>query len=118
MANPNLLDAVTIRGKSVIIDLATTSTIFLTNTTGSGQLYKINSITAVNKGSAVADVTLQVSKNGTLFTLANRLGVPVKSNLVVMSKELQFYLEENDYFQATSSLASSLVLICSYETIQ
>lgn len=115
MANPNFLNITSILGKSTLVNLSTSPTTIITNSAASNQLFKLNSVLAINRGTVAADVTLTLSKNGTTFTIANAIGVPTKSNLILLNKDLQLYLEENDLIQATSSVASTLVLIVSYE---
>jgi len=118
MAAPNIVQMATIRGKSQIANLTTSSSNFLTNASASGQVYKINSLIAINRGTVPADITIQLSKNGTVYFLAYQISVPTKSNLVLLSKDLQYYLEENDILQASASVTNTLVLTCSYETIE
>jgi len=118
MANPNLINATIVRGKSTIIDLTTSTLTLITNANNSNTLLKINSITAINRGVSIAEVTVFFIKNGTTFTLANKIGVPAKSNLIIIDKEIQLYLEENDSLTANSSIVSTLTLVCSYEILQ
>lgn len=117
MANPNFLNITSITGKSTLVNLSTSPTTIITNLAASNQLFKLNSVLAINRGTSTADVTLTMSKNGSVFTIANAIAVPTKSNLILLNKDLQLYLEENDFIQATSSLVSTLVLIVSYEIV-
>lgn len=118
MANPNLINTTIVRGKSTILDLTTVTQTLLTNATNSNTLVKINSITAINRGLSTAEVTVFFNKTGTTFTVANKIGVPAKSNLIIFDKEIQLYLEENDTLTANASAASTLTLFCSYEILQ
>ena len=52
----------------------------------------------------------------TTSTLQN-IDVPAETTLVVVSKDTQIYLEENDKITVTASSASFLQAICSYEEI-
>lgn len=117
MANPNFLNITSIVGKSTLVNLTTSPTTIITNAANSNQLLKLNSVLAINRGTSAADVTMAISKNGTLFTVANTISVPTKSNLILLNKDLQLYLEENDFVQASASLSSTLVLIVSYEIV-
>lgn len=117
MANPNFINITSIVGKSALVNLATTPTTIITNAAASNQLFKLNSVLAINRGTVPADVTMTMSKNGTVFTIANAIAVPTKSNLILLNKDLQLYLEENDFIQATSNVSSTLVLIVSYEIV-
>lgn len=118
MANPNILTINTIRGKTLFGDVSTSASTFMTNTANSGELFKINSLIAVNRGANQADLTLKISKNGTLYFLANAISVPSNSNLVVLTRDMQWYLEENDFIQSFCNVANTITLACSYESIQ
>lgn len=118
MAAPNIIQITTVRGKSAFINLTTSNTTLISNSVSSNSLYKINSLIAINTGTVASDITIQLSKNGTLYYLAYQISVPTKSNLVILSKDLQYYLEENDFIQASASIASTITLTCSYETIE
>lgn len=117
MANPNILSINTIRGKTLFGDVTTSATTFMTNLANSGELIKINSLIAINRGADQADLTLKISKNGTLYFLANAITVPTNSNLVVLTRDMQWYLEENDFIQSFCTAANIITLACSYESI-
>lgn len=117
MANPNIISVTTIRGKTKLQNLTTSAASFLSNATNSGELLKINSLYASNIGTAPSDITVQISKSGTVYTIANLITVPTKSNLVLLTRDMQWYLEENDFIQALADLSSTVTLCCSYETI-
>jgi hypothetical protein len=117
MANPNILSVNTIRGKTLFGDVTTSATTFMTNAASSGELIKINSLLAINRGGDQGDLTIKISKNGTLYFLANAMTVPTNSNLVLLTRDMQWYLEENDFIQAFCSVANTITLACSYESI-
>lgn len=117
MANPNILNINTIRGKTLFGEVTTSASTFMTNSANSGELIKINSLIAINKGGDQADITIKISKSGTLYFLANAMTVPTNSNLVLLTRDMQWYLEETDYIQAFCSVANTLTLACSYESI-
>jgi hypothetical protein len=117
MANPNILSINTIRGKTAFADVNTSPITFLSNAANSGELLKINTLIAVNKGGDQTDLTIKISKNGTLYFLANAITVPTNSNLVLLTRDMQWYLEENDFIQAFCNLASNITLACSYESV-
>jgi hypothetical protein len=53
----------------------------------------------------------------TAFDLAFTITVPADATLVVISKDTQIYLEENDSIRVTASANSILEAVCSYEEI-
>lgn len=117
MANPNILNINTIRGKTLFGEVTTSASTFMTNSANSGELIKINSLIAINKGGNQADITLKISKSGTLYFLANAITVPTNSNLVLLTRDMQWYLEETDFIQVFCNVANTLTLACSYESI-
>lgn len=104
-------------GRSKIIRLTTNYTTILTNITNSNEVFKINTIMAVNDGVITPGVTLQFVSNDTSYNLAELLQVPVRSNAIIIDKDIGLYLEENTLLQAKSSINNTIVLVISYEVI-
>jgi hypothetical protein len=118
MANPNIVNVTGIYGKTQGQAVTTTLTDFVVNPSSSGKIFKINTLTCANiNGTAVADVTVVVSKAGTEYYLAFTIAVPNDASLVVITKESSIYLEENDKIRVQSSINGYLQVICSYEEI-
>lgn len=119
MANPNIALSTAIYGKSNGLQLTTGFQTLLTATT-SNSINKVNSIIVANRsGSSAADVTIlwRDSSAGTDYYLAYTITVPADATLVVLSKDTQIYLEENDYIQAQASANGVLDVTISYEQI-
>lgn len=104
-------------GKSKIIRLTTNYTNILTNITNSNEIFRINTIMAVNDGVITPGVSLQFITNNTSYNLAELVQVPVKSNAIIVDRDLGLYLEENTLLQAKSSINNTIVLVISYEVI-
>lgn len=119
MANPNIVNVTSIYGKVVGQAITTSATAIVTNSSGSGKIYKINSLIISNiNGTAAADVTVDVYKNQTTaYNLAFTISVPNDATLVLISKDTSIYLEENDSIRLTASANSYLHAVCSYEEI-
>lgn len=120
MANPNIAGLTTVKGKSVGVDLNTTAvTNLVANSSNSGEVFKINSLIVSNvDGTNAASITVQLRKNALAdFHLAKLISVPPNATLVVVSKDMQLYLEENDTIRIFASAANILQAICSYEEI-
>ena len=126
MAAPNIVAVSTIRGKSNVANLTTTSSSVIVNDVNSGKVFKINTIMISNvDGSAAGDVTVEMFKFGAqnvatgtgnaVYSLANSITVPAKSSLDVMSKSI--YLEEGDQLKAKADSNNRLHLITSFEEI-
>lgn len=119
MANPNIATATNIFGRTIGMAV-TTSTQNLTGTVPLNRIYKINSLIIANiSGTAAADVnvTLLDSSAGTSYNLAYTITVPADSTLVVISKDTQIYIEEQDNINITCSANSTLHAIVSFEEI-
>ena len=103
MANPNIAGLTTVKGKTVGVVLSTTNeTNLVTNFSNSGNVLKINSVVISNvdgTNSATIDVILNKTANASpaqTFYLAKSVTVPANSRYVVVTKNLQLYLEENN----------------------
>jgi hypothetical protein len=122
MANPNIVNTVTINGNTVIVSPATTSaTAALSNPASSGKIFKINFISAANNTNAAATTTVTINSasvgGGTAYNLAYLIPVPGNSALVVTDKSTSFYLLEDKSIVVTSGLSSAISYVISFEEI-
>jgi hypothetical protein len=123
MAAPNLLSPTTITGKSVTVDLSSTSaTSILSNAASSGKVLKINSLYVANvDGTSAAEITINyysaAALGGTATQICSTVAVPADATLVVVDKDAYIYLEENTSLGATAGTANDLKVVCSYEDI-
>jgi hypothetical protein len=123
VANPNIAAVTTIYGNTNAVSLTTTNaTEIVSNSSGSGKVYKINTIMVANiDGSSAADVTVNLYSaaglGGTATAIASTISVPADSTLIVTDKTTSFYLLENRSVGATAGTASDLVVTCSWEEI-
>jgi hypothetical protein len=126
MAAPNIVAVTTIRGKSNVANLTTTSSSVVVNDVNSGKVFKLNTIIVSNvDGTNSGNVTVELFKFGAqntstgtgnaVYSLANVVTVPAKSSLDIMSKSL--YLEEGDHLKAKADANNRLHLITSFEEI-
>ena len=123
MAAPNLVSPTTINGKTVTVDLSTTSaTSILSNAASSGKVLKVNALYVANvDGTSAAEITINyysaAALGGTATQIASTVVVPADATLVVIDKDAYIYLEENTSLGATAGTASDLKVVCSYEDI-
>ena len=125
MAAPNIVNISTLTGKTTYVNLTTTgSTSILSNASGSGRVYKINSLFVSNTDTANAVAitanyydSSSISVATTSGSLAGTITVPAKSNLIILDKSTALYLEENKAIGAIAGTAAKLTVICSYEDI-
>ena len=119
MANPNILQATSVLGKTVGAALTTSlTTSLLANSASSNKLYKIQSIHIANiDGTSNVDITLDVYNGSTAYKIASTINVPADSTLVVVDKSSSFYLEEGWSIRGGASVAGDAEIIISYEEI-
>tara|TARA_B100000085_G_C18215091_1_gene379313 strand:- start:175 stop:546 length:372 start_codon:yes stop_codon:yes gene_type:complete len=122
MANPNLVNATTLKGHTVVRQLDTTTTTGIV-TCPSDTIYKINAIYCVNiDGTTNADLTVKfhdddTGASGTDYDIASTIVVPNDSTLTVIAKDAPIYLEEGDEIRAGASANGDLNLVVSFDEI-
>jgi hypothetical protein len=116
MAAPNIVNVVTITGKTAVQAVGTSATAIVTNSGGSGKVFKVNALYVANiDGSAAADITVDLFRSSTAYPIASTISVPADASFDVVTKA--FYLEEGDTLRCTASAAGDLTAVCSYEEI-
>jgi hypothetical protein len=116
MAAPNIVNVVTITGKTAVQAVGTSATAIVTNSGSSGKVFKVNALYVSNiDGTAAADITVDLFRSSTAYAIASTVSVPADATLDIMSKAI--YLEEGDALRCTASASGDLVAVCSYEEI-
>jgi len=124
MANPNIITAVYIYGKTAYsTPSAATPATILSNAESSNKVLKINSILVSNfrtdSTSADCTVAINVTVDGSSTTHYLKFETPIAGgeSLTVSDRSTAFYLEENCTITVTSSESSSLSFMVGYEEI-
>ena len=121
MGNPNIATATSILGGTAYGLLDTGGLVeVLENAASSNLVLKINTlIISKYDGSNAADISASISdaSGGSDRFFAYLITVPAKSNLVLISKDIGFYLLENKAINLHASAANDLNYFLSYETI-
>jgi|TARA_Y100000052_G_scaffold26972_1_gene33188 hypothetical protein len=119
MTAPNIAGLSTVTGKSVGLAVDIASADLIANAANSNKVFKINSLVVSNvDGSSTASCEVILQKSGSNnFNLVKNIDVPAETALIVISKETQIYLEENDKITISASAGGDLHAICSYEEI-
>jgi hypothetical protein len=116
MANPNIVNVVSILGKTDTFALTTANANLVTATANT--VFKINSILVTNiDGTNAADVTVAYNDGSNTRPIASTIAVPADATLSVIDKTNSFYLEENEVISGLASANSDLVCLISYEVI-
>jgi hypothetical protein len=130
MANPNIVNVVTILGTTTFLTpSATTAVVLLPNAASSNKVLKINQIVAANvNGTSAVDTTVSIYSNGavaqgsapaggTAFPIVSTVSVPADASLIVTDKTTAIYLMEGQSIIVTSGTASGITYTISYEDI-
>ena len=132
MANPNIVNVVSIFGNVAYVTPSTTSattswthngTTSLTGLTPAvGTVNRVTSIVVSNVTASAANCTVQIANNatfasGTAFSVAYQISVPPNASLIVTDKTTSFYVTENQSVGVTSGTASALVYTATFEAI-
>ena len=118
MTAPNIAGLTTVTGKTVSAALGTSDADLLSNAASSNKVFKINSLTVSNiDGSATTSVTIILRKGSTDYHIARQIDIPPRTTMVIIKKDTQIYLEENDKIRGRASVAFDLEMVCSYEEI-
>jgi hypothetical protein len=118
MAAPNIVGVTTITGKTAVQAVLGSANAIVTNSSGSGKVFKINSLVVSNvDGTNAADITVDLYRSSVAYEIASTITVPADASLVVISKETAIYLEEGDSLRCTASAVGDLEAVCSYEEI-
>lgn len=130
MAAPNIVNVGNIYGKTTYLTPSGTSAVVLvTNASGSGKVLKINSLIATNvDGANTFNASVSVYSNGavaqgsapsggTAYPIASTIDIPADASLIVVDKSTGLYLEENTCISVTSSTASKITYVVSYDEI-
>jgi len=131
MANPNIVNVAQIYGQTNYLTPANTSTLVLiANTSGSGNVFKVNQIVAANQTNTAANVTVSLFTSGattsgnavtraaaTTFDVASNISVPAYASLIVVDKTTATYLLEDKAFVCQSGTNSAITFSVSYEQL-
>jgi hypothetical protein len=116
MAAPNIVNVITITGKTAVQNVITSATAIVTNSAASGKVFKVNALYVSNvDGANGANLDVDLYRSSTAYRLVYTVAVPADSVLDVISKS--FYLEEGDSLRLTASANNDLEAVCSYEEL-
>jgi hypothetical protein len=131
MANPNIVNVTQIYGQTNYLTPANVSTLVLiANTSGSGNVFKVNQIVAANQTNAAASVTVSLFTSGgttsgnavtraaaTTFDVTSNISVPAYASLIVMDKTTATYLIEDRAIVCQTGTANAITFSVSYEQL-
>lgn len=122
MANPNILESLTVQGNNSLVSGTTTAQTLINNPASSGKIYKINSIVAANvAGNVDVDATVNVYSQddlgGTAYTIAPAIPIPFDASLIIFDKTTAIYLKEDQSIGVVSSANNDIIFSASWDEI-
>ena len=131
MANPNIVNVTQIYGQTTYLTPANTANfVLVTNTSGSGNVFKLDQIVAANQTNTAANATVMIFTSGNVvagnavvtaagnaFPIASNISVPAYASLIVMAKTTATYLTEDRSIVVSSGTNSAITFSVSYEQI-
>jgi len=116
MAAPNIVNVTSILGKTDV--KAVTTIVGVITACPTEKVYKINSLVVSNVNATLdCDITVDLYRSGTPWHIAKGITIPANATLVVISKDMGIYLQENDLIRLAASNSGDLEALCSYEVI-
>jgi hypothetical protein len=131
VANPNIINVTQIYGQTTYLTPANTANfVLVTNTTNSGNVFKLDQIVAANQTNTAANCTVMIFTSGNVvagnavvvsssnvFPIASNISVPAFASLIVMDKTTSTYLLEDKAIVVSSGTNSAISFSVSYEQI-
>lgn len=117
MATPNLLIANTVFGNTSFLDITTSSSSILENTSSSNKLYRVVTLMICNISANTESVNVAISRSGTEKKFISFVTVSSGSTFSAIDKNSIVYLIEDDSLKISSSSNGTLTATCSFEEI-
>lgn len=116
MAIPNIITITTQNAKTALQAVGTSATAIVSNAANSNKTIRIHTLNIANiHASNSADITVDFFRASAATNIAKAITIPIKTSLIVISKDAPITLEEGDSLRLTASAATSLEAVCSYE---
>ena len=118
MANPNIVQVQTINGNTQVANITTSATAIVTNTSGSGKVYKINGILVTNiDGTNTATLTVDLYRDSVAYVMTSNVAITTNTTYTPIDKTLSLYLLEGDSLRVTANANSRLQAVATWEEI-
>lgn len=117
MSNPNIVNVSNIYGNTAVQAVTTSATAIVSNTAGSGKIYKVNMLMITNVSANSANITVDLYRSSTATVMTNSLTISPNAAFTPIDKTLSLYLLEGDALRCTANTNSALSAVCSWEEI-
>lgn len=118
MANPNIVNVTTIYGNTAVANVTTSATAIVSNSGGSGKVYKVNMLVVANIDSTnSANLTVDLYRSSVATNIISNVAVSINTAYTPLDKTMSLYLLEGDSIRLTANANSRLQAVCSWEEI-
>ena len=118
MANPNIVNVTNIVGNTAVANVTTSPAAIVTNTGGSGKVYKINGIIVSNIDTTnAATLTVDLYRSSVAYQMISNVTVNINTAYTPIDKTLSLYLLEGDSIRLTANVNSRLQAVATWEEI-
>lgn len=117
MSNPNIVTITTMTGNTDVLNVSTSMTAITSNGSGSGTVSRINTLLASNKSANAVTVSVELYRATVSYPIVTTISISPGSVFAIIGKDTPVYLQEGDQIRMLASAGSSIVGICSYETL-
>ncbi len=118
MANPNIVQVSNIVGNTAVANVTTSATSIVTNSSGSGKIYKLNGILVTNvDGTNTATITVDLYRSSVAYVMTSNVAVTSNTTYTPIDKTLSLYLLEGDSLRVTANANSRLQAVATWEEI-
>lgn len=122
MTAPNITELTSLVGVTTyLVNVGTASTTILSNPANSDKLVRVISLSASNKTTGIVNVSASyvTSAVGTATSVAivRNVSLPTGTTLIVVGRDTPLYLEEDRSLIVSSSVATGVDFVSSYELL-
>jgi hypothetical protein len=118
MANPNVLVATSLIGRTIYSNVTTNLSNVVQNATASNKSLRIVNISLAGIDTVISpNVTIGVVRANVLNYIVSNITIPIKSVVIITGKENNIFLEEGDDLRMVASANNAAWATVSYEEI-
>ena len=117
MAAPNIVNVVSIVGRSAAVVLSDTATDIVANPAASGKVVRVTGLSVANTAAVAVAMTVSFVDAATAVTAAKVKALPVPVNAAISVLDKPIYLKEGDKITGFGGAALVLQATVTYEEI-
>jgi hypothetical protein len=118
MANPNVLVATSLIGRTVYSNVTTALSNVVQNSSASNKSLRLVNISLAGIDAVISpNVTIGVVRANVLNYIVANITIPIKSTVIIAGKENNIYLEEGDDLRMVASANNTVWATVTYEEV-